>query len=202
MITCHLGSGSSISAIKDGKSVENSMGFTPLEGVPMGTRSGALDPNIILYLINNKGYSGEEISEILHKESGVLGISGISSDIRHLEEESAKGNERARLALDVLCYRVKKCIGEYAAVLGGLDVLVFTAGIGENDIGVRKKVTDGLEFIGIEIDEEKNKQGKKTIDISKKSAKVKTLVIQTNEEIIIARETVKAVKNQINSGCY
>lgn len=194
IITCHLGSGSSITAVKYGKSVENSMGFTPLEGVPMGTRSGAIDPAILLYLINDKGYSAKELSKILHKDSGLLGISGISSDVRDLEEACEKGNERAKLALDVLSYRVKRCIGDYAAVLGGLDVLVFTAGIGENDIELREKVVEGLDFIGIEIDAEKNKDGKNLTDISKDGAKVKTLVIPTNEEIVIARETVKTVK--------
>jgi acetate kinase len=195
-ITCHLGNGSSITAVNKGVAVENSMGFTPLAGVTMGTRSGSIDPAIILYLIENKGYTSKEVGEILNKKSGLLGVSGISSDLRDLWSEAEKGNERAKLALDIFAYRVKKCIGEYAAVLGGIDVLVFTAGIGENDVATRAKIIEGLEFMGVEIDNEKNKKGKKVVDISKDGSKVKTLVIQTNEEIVIARETLKRINGQ------
>ena len=189
VISCHLGSGSSISAIDKGVAVENSMGFTPLEGLAMGTRCGAIDASALLYLINDKGVDPKELSDILHYQSGLLGISGISSDVRVLKEESKKGNARAKLALEIFSYRVKKYIGEYSAVLGGLDLLIFTAGIGENDHEMRKAVTDGLEYLGVEIDEQKNKNGKEAVEISKDGAPVKVLVVSTEEELEIARET-------------
>jgi acetate kinase len=191
IVTCHLGNGSSICAVKNGISVDTSMGYTPLDGVPMGTRCGSIDPAIITYLIEHKNYDAAMLDDLLNKKSGVLGISGVSSDFRDLEEAALNGNERARLALDVFVYQTKKYIGSYAAAMGGIDALVFTAGIGENNSLIREKATSGLEFLGIEIDPEKNNVRGKEMDISKPHAKVRTLVIPTNEELAISRETVK-----------
>lgn len=193
IVTCHLGNGSSICAVKNGKSIDTSMGYTPLDGLPMGTRCGSIDPAIVTGLIEYDNYNAAMLNDLLNKKSGVLGISGISSDFRDLEEAAIQGNKRARLALDVFIYSVKKYIGAYAAAMGGIDALVFTAGIGENNGEIRQKATSGLEFIGIDIDEEKNKQRGKEMDISKPNAKVRTLVIPTNEELAIARETMRLI---------
>jgi acetate kinase len=198
IITCHLGNGSSITAVKGGKSIDTSMGFTPLEGLPMGTRSGDIDPSIIPYLMQKENLSTEEVINILNKKSGVYGISGISSDFRDLEEAVEKeNNERAKFALDVFEYRVKKIIGSYVAAMGGVDAIVFTAGVGENGINIRKSILNGLEFLGFNIDEEKNKIRGKEIIISTDDSKIKIMVIPTNEEYMIAKDTEKIVKDLV-----
>lgn len=196
IITCHLGNGSSISAVKGGYSIDTTMGFTPLAGVPMGTRSGDIDPAIIMYLMDKLGTNADGINNILNKESGVYGISGVSPDFRDLSNAAADGNERAQLALNMFTYAVKKDIGAYAAALGGVDALVFTAGVGENDDYVREHVTDGLEFLGIKIDADKNKVRGEERDISADGATVKTFVIPTNEELMIAKDTARIVKGE------
>lgn len=189
IITCHLGNGSSVAAVKNGRSVDTSMGFTPLEGLIMGTRSGDIDPAIIHHLVTYEGLSVDEVNNVLNKKSGFLGLSGVSSDSRDLEIAAAKGNERAQLTLNVFYYRVKKYIGAYAAAMGGVDAVVFTAGIGENSHLTRQHVCEGLEFLGIKIDLEKNNTRGKAIDISDPSAKVKVFIIPTDEELMIARDT-------------
>lgn len=194
VITCHLGNGSSLAAIKGGKCVDTSMGLTPLEGLVMGTRSGDLDPAILPFIMNKEKLSADGMSDVLNKKSGVLGISGVSSDFRDIEAEAGKGNRRAQLALDIFCNRVRKYIAAYAAQLGGADALVFTAGIGENSIELREKICDGLQFLGVEMDTEKNKVRGKAADVSKASSKVKILVIPTNEELMIAKDTMALVK--------
>ena len=192
IVTCHLGNGSSISAVDGGKCVDTSMGFTPLDGVPMGTRTGSMDPAVVTYLLN-KGMTSAEVDNLMNKKSGVQGVSGVSSDFRDLAAAAAEGNNRAQLALDMFTYQVKKYIGSYAAAMGGVDAVVFTAGVGENDAATRKAITDGLGFLGIEIDEAKN-SARGTVDITAEGAKVKTLVIPTNEELMIAIDTKKIVE--------
>lgn len=193
IVTCHLGNGSSITAVDGGKSVDTTMGFTPLDGVPMGTRTGAMDPAVVTYLIEDKKMPASEVNTIMNKKSGVAGISGVSSDFRDLAAAAESGNDRAQLALDMFCYQVKKYIGAYAAAMGGLDAVVFTAGVGENDNKVRAEVLKGLEFMGITIDADKNNT-RGTVDISAADAKVKTLVIPTNEELMIAIDTKRLVE--------
>lgn len=195
IITCHLGGGSSISAVKGGKCVDTSMGFTPLAGVPMGTRSGDIDPAVLEFLAAKKHYTVLDCINYLNKQSGVAGISGVSSDFRDLIKAANDGNERARLALDVFAYSVKKYIGSYVAAMNGIDCLVFTAGIGENTWQVRASICKDLEYFGIKIDEERNyKENDGTIhDITADNSKVKILVIPTNEELVIARETKELV---------
>ncbi|MCD8200978.1 MAG: acetate kinase [Clostridia bacterium] len=191
IVTCHLGNGSSISAVKGGKCIDTTMGFTPLAGVLMGTRSGDIDVSAVEFLAQKKGLSFAEAVNYLNKQCGVQGISGVSSDFRDLIAEADKGNERCKLALDMFAYQVKRYVGAYAAAMGGLDAIVFTAGIGENTPTVRADVCSGLEFLGVEIDKKLN-EGKNTgelRDISAKGAKAKVLVIPTNEELVIARET-------------
>lgn len=192
IITCHLGNGSSISAVDCGKCVDTSMGFTPLDGVPMGTRTGSMDPAVMTYLMN-KGMTSKEIDNLVNKESGVAGISGVSSDFRDLTAAADSGNKRARLALDMFAYQVKKYIGAYAAAMGGVDAVVFTAGVGENDDVTRKEIVSGLEFMGIKIDDKKNST-RGTVDISADDATVKTLVIPTDEEMMIAIDTKRLVE--------
>ncbi len=192
IITCHLGNGSSVTAVDGGKSVDTSMGFTPLDGTIMGTRTGSMDPAVVTFLMD-EGLDSKRINVLMNKESGVYGISGISSDFRDLTQAADNGNERAALALDMFSYGVKKFIGAYAAAMGGVDAIVFTAGVGENDSRTRSAIVKGLEFMGIKIDEEKNK-GRGCMDISAEDATVKTLVIPTNEELMIARETKKLVE--------
>jgi acetate kinase len=187
IVTCHLGNGSSISAVDGGKCVDTSMGFTPLDGVPMGTRTGSMDPAVMTYLMK-LGMSADEIDSLVNKKSGVAGISGVSSDFRDLTAAAESGNDRASLALDMFAYQVKKYIGSYAAAMGGLDAVVFTAGVGENDVDTRKAIYSGLEFMGIKVDEEKNAT-RGTVDISADDATVKTLVIPTDEEMMIAIDT-------------
>lgn len=193
IITCHLGNGSSISAVDCGKCVDTSMGFTPLDGVPMGTRTGAMDPAVVTYLINKEGMSAEEVDTVMNKKSGVQGISGVSSDFRDLCAAAAEGNDRAQLALDMFAYQVKKDIGAYAAVMNGVDAVVFTAGVGENDAYTRSLIINGLDYLGIKVDDAKNNT-RGTVDISADDAKVKTLVIPTNEELMIALDTKNIVE--------
>lgn len=194
LITCHLGNGSSISAIDGGKSVESSLGMGTTPGVLMGTRCGDVDASVVLFLME-KEKDVNKVSDILHKQSGVLGISGVSSDLRDVENAAEEGNERARLALDILCASVKKHIAAYSAVMGGADAIVFTAGIGENSDLIRKDATSGLEFMGVKLDDLKNDglRGKEAV-ISADDSKVKILVIPTNEELMIARDTKKLAK--------
>ncbi len=189
VITCHLGNGSSISAVVDGKCVDTSMGLTPLEGLVMGTRSGDMDPAIIKYMMNQTGMNINEMDDYLNKKSGVLGLSGISSDFRDLSKAADEGNARAQLALDVFAYRIKKYIGAYAAAMGGLDCVVFTAGIGENDIAMRSAIIKDLAFLGIDFDEQAN-NGRGFREITKQGSKVKVFVIPTDEELMIAQDTL------------
>ena len=194
IITCHLGNGASLCAVKNGVSVETSMGFTPLEGIAMGTRCGNIDPAIVTYLIKELNYSVEDANNLLNKESGVLGISGISSDFRDIEDAAFKeNNHRANLALDIFHYKVRAQIGAYAAIMGGVDAIVFTAGVGENGPETREACLKGLEFLGVEIDKERNAVRGKVREISKENCKVKAFVIPTNEELMIARDTVKLI---------
>ena len=194
IIVCHLGNGASISAVKDGKCVDTSMGLTPLEGLVMGTRSGDLDPAIIDFVGKKEGLSLDEMNEVLNKKSGMLGISGVSSDGRDLEAAAETGNKRAQLALDVFDYRVIKYIGAYAAAMNGVDAIAFTAGIGENNIKRRKDVCSSLTYLGVKLDEEKNNvRGEERI-ISADDSKVQVLLVPTNEELAIARETLALVK--------
>ena len=189
LISCHLGNGSSITAIDGGKSVDTSMGFTPLAGLPMGTRSGDLDAGILEYLMHKHGYNIDEMLNVLNKKSGVLGVSGVSSDFRDLEAAAPQGNQRAQLALDVFDYSVKKFIGSYAAAMGGVDAIIFTAGVGENGPDTRANVVSGLEFMGVKIDPEKNNTRGKEVDVATDDSKVRILVIPTNEELMIAMDT-------------
>lgn len=195
IVTCHLGNGSSITAVKDGKCVDTSMGMTPLEGVPMGTRSGDIDASVVEFLCNFKKMTVGEVITYLNKKSGFLGVSGVSSDSRNMLEEAHKGNKRARLAADMFMYKVKKYIGSYAAAMGGLDCIVFTGGIGENSDEMRAGITEGLEFLGVEVDKDENLKREKppVRDISKKSSKVRVLIVPTNEELMIARDTKRIV---------
>jgi acetate kinase len=193
IITCHLGNGASITAVDGGKSVETSMGFTPLEGLAMGTRCGSIDPAIIAFLMEKENKTIEEVNNILNKRSGVLGISGVSSDFRDLEQAAEKGDYGAKLAIEVFAYKVKKFIGSYSAVMNGVDVVVFTAGLGENSISMRERICSGLDYLGLELDPAANNVRGKEAIISKPGCKVKAVVIPTNEELMIARETVKIV---------
>ena len=194
IIVCHLGNGASISAVNCGKSVDTSMGLTPLEGLVMGTRSGDLDPAIIDFVGKKEGLSLDEMNEVLNKKSGMLGISGVSSDGRDLEAAAETGNKRAQLALDVFDYRVIKYIGAYAAAMNGVDAIAFTAGIGENNIKMRKDVCSSLTYLGVKLDEEKNNVRGEGRIISADDSKVQVLLVPTNEELAIARETLALVK--------
>ena len=189
VIVCHLGNGASVTAVKNGKSVDTSMGLTPLEGLIMGTRSGDLDPGVIEYIAKKEHMTLEEVLKVLNKESGVLGLSGVSSDFRDLTEAMEQGNEQAAVAVEAFCYRVAKHIGAYTAALNGVDAIVFTAGIGENAAHIRSMICDYLGFLGITIDEEKNAVRGKETEISTPDSKVSVFVIPTNEELSIARET-------------
>ena len=193
VINCHLGNGSSVSASIDGKCVDTSMGLTPLEGLPMGTRSGNLDPAILQFIMNKYGYTADEMLNILNKKSGVLGISGVGSDFRDLEKAAKEGNERAQLALDRFAYEVRKYIGSYAAAMGGVDIITFTAGVGENGPDMRESICEGLGFLGVHVDHEKNQVRGKETDISAADSTVKVYVIPTNEELMIARDTLALV---------
>ena len=193
IITVHLGNGSSIAAVKDGKCYDTSMGLTPLEGLLMGTRSGDLDPTVMTFLMNEKGYSADEMNQILNKKSGVLGVSGISSDFRDLEEEAKKGNDRAQLALDMFIERVKRYIGGYMAELGHVDAICFAGGIGENSSSMRKDILDTFQELGVKLDLEKNNTREEAL-ISADDSKVKVYVVPTNEELMIARDTLDLAK--------
>lgn len=195
IITCHLGNGSSITAVDKGIAIDTSMGFTPQEGLPMGTRSGSIDPTVIPYIMKEKGLTSDEIEDLLNRKSGLLGVSGISNDCRKVKEAADKGDYRAKLALKILVNSIKKIVGSYIAELNGIDALVFTAGIGENSDWLRSDVCKDMDFFGIAINEELNSSARgKEIDISAENAKVKTLVIPTNEEYMIALDTAKFCK--------
>ena len=193
IITCHLGNGSSITAVDGGKSVDTSMGYGTAEGVLMGTRSGNVDVSVMIYLMERYG-DVQKVSDIVHKQSGLLGVSGVSSDLRDVEEAAANGNQRAKIAQDILITGVKKYIGSYAAEMGGVDVVVFTAGIGENGIGFRKEVCENMEFMGIKIDPEKNNCRGKEVIFSTPDSKVTVMVVPTDEEMAIARDTKRCAE--------
>lgn len=195
IVTCHLGNGASLCAIKNGVSVDTSMGFTPLQGVAMGTRSGDIDPAIVSFLVKEEGLTVDEVTDLLNKKSGVLGISGISSDFRDIEDAAFKEDVyRAKLALKIFEYKVRSTIGAYAAIMGGIDAIVFTAGVGENGPETREACLSGLEFLGVEVDVEANKVRGKVREISKPGCKVKAFVIPTNEELVIARDTLELIQ--------
>jgi acetate kinase len=194
IVVCHLGNGSSISAVQNGKSVDTSMGFTPLEGLLMGTRSGDIDPGAMQFLMMKEDLTIAEMLDVLNRKSGVLGVSGVSSDFRDIMKAAEEGNHRAQTALDSFTYRVVKYIGAYAAAMGGIDAIVFTAGVGENDGSMRKKICNQLAFLGIALNEEANsKRGSEQL-ISTADSNVAVLVIPTNEELAIARETISIVQ--------
>jgi len=194
VVTCHLGQGASVAAIKGGKSLETSMGLTPLAGIPMGTRSGDIDPAVVKYIMERENISVDEVDTILNKKSGLLGISGVSPDCRDIEEAAASGNERAKLALDIFNYTVAQHVAKYAVTLGGIDAIVFTAGIGENAATTRKGVCDYLEFMGVKLNDEKNKVRGEEIEISTPDSKIRVFIIPTNEELVIARDTKNLVQ--------
>lgn len=194
IITCHLGNGASVCAIKDGISVDTSMGFTPIEGLIMGSRSGDIDMGAVGYIMDKERIGTKSASILFNKHSGLLGISGISSDMREVREAATKGDERCQLALEMFNYRVKKYIGSYAAAMGGVDVLIFTGGIGENSDSNRSGICEGLEFLGIELDEQLNAGSRgQEVTISKKDSRVKVMVVPTNEELMIARDTQRII---------
>ncbi|WP_163653359.1 acetate kinase [Listeria sp. PSOL-1] len=195
LVTCHLGNGASIAAIEGGKSIDTSMGFTPLAGVSMGTRSGNIDPALIPFIMEKTGKTAEQVLDVLNKESGMLGVSGISSDLRDLEEAASKGNERADLALEVFVDRIHKYIGSYAARMNGVDAIIFTAGIGENSSFIREKVLQGLEFMGVYWDPALNQVHGEEAFLNYPHSPVKVLVVPTNEELMIARD-VERIKNE------
>ncbi len=197
IITCHLGNGCSIAAIKAGKVIDTSMGLTPAEGLVMGTRSGDLDPAILLFLMRQQGWSPDEVDDLINKKSGLLGVSGISNDMRDIEAAIADGNHRAELALQIFVYRLKKYIGAYAAAMNGLDAVVLTGGIGENCPNVRLRICSGLDYIGVQIDPSINASAKGECDISGGKGSVRVLVIPTNEELMIARETAELVSGEL-----
>ena len=196
IITCHLGNGSSITATMNGKAIDTSMGFTPQEGVPMGTRSGTIDPTVVSYIMKKEGLTPDEVEKLLNSKSGLLGVSGISSDCRDITEAQEAGNKRAALAMDILVHYIKKIIGSYVAEMNGIDALVFTAGIGENDRNVRARVCREMSYLGIEIDEEVNATCERGVDVelTKPGAKVRTFVLPTNEEYMIALDTLNLAK--------
>lgn len=194
IVTCHLGNGCSMTAVVGGKVVDTSMGMTPAEGLVMGTRSGDVDPAILLYLARELGASPDDIDDLINKKSGLLGVSGITSDMRDVVAAASEGNKRAELAIAIFCYRIKKYIGAYAAAMGGLDAIVLTGGIGENCVGVRARICKNLEFLGLELDHEKNETLAGPADISKPSGRARILLVPTNEERMIARETAQVVE--------
>ena len=197
LITIHLGNGCSLTAVKEGRSVDTSMGFGPLSGLIMGTRSGDIDPSIIFHLINQLGYDPEQVNTLLNKRSGMLGMTGFS-DMRDIENAINEGSEDSELASELYAYRIRKYIGAYAAVLNGLDAIVFTAGVGENDISMRQRICDNLEFLGIEADPEKNRIRSATLrEINKSGSRVKILVIPTNEELEIAKQCFELLNEQL-----
>ena len=196
IVTCHIGNGSSITAVKDGKCVDTSMGFTPLDGIMMGTRCGAIDPAIVPFIMEKKNFSPKEVESYMNKKCGFDGISGVGSDSRDLEKAIAEGNERAKLAYDMLCYQIKKFIGAYSASMGGVDAIVFTAGIGEHAPYIRENSLAGLEYLGVKLDKERNTFGHSStpVKISADDSKVAVYMIPTNEELVIAQDTEAIVK--------
>lgn len=194
IITCHLGNGSSITAIKGGKSIETSMGFTPLQGLLMGTRSGDLDPAIVTYIMRKENLNSDQIDNFLNKKCGVLGVSGVSSDFRDIEKAAEEGNYRAKLALEIFAYDAKKYIGAYAAALNGVDAIIFTAGLGENSFTMRAAICANMSYLGVNIDEEKNKVRGVEADVSATNASCRVLVIPTNEELMIALDTFELTR--------
>ena len=194
IITCHLGNGGSVTAVQGGISIDTSMGFTPLDGIAMGTRSGSIDAAAVLFLMRKEGLSIDEMDRILNKESGVYGISGVSSDFRDIEEAENEGNQRAAIALETFAYRVAKTIGEYVATMNGVDAIVFTAGLGENSGPTRQLICNYLGYLGIELDSYKNSLRGKEIEITTKQSRVQVFVIPTNEELVIARDTKEIVE--------
>jgi len=200
MITCHIGNGASLTAILNGKSFDTSMGMTPLEGLMMGTRSGDIDPAIVPFVMNKEELTLNEVNSMLNKHSGMLAISGISSDMREVTEAMLEGDKNAKLAFDMYAYRVRKYIGAYAAAMNGVDTIVFTAGVGENSVALRKAICDGISFLGIELDEARNSERRKDIrEITTDSSRIKVLVVPTNEELLIARDTYNLVKQKDTS---
>jgi len=200
MITCHIGNGASCTAILNGKSFDTSMGMTPLEGLMMGTRSGDIDPAIVPFVMNKEELTLNEVNSMLNKHSGMLAISGISSDMREVTEAMVEGDKNAKLAFDMYAYRVKKYIGAYAAAMNGVDTIVFTAGVGENSVALRKAICEGISFLGIELDEERNSERRKDIrEITTDNSRIKVLVVPTNEELLIARDTYNLVKQKDTS---
>ena len=195
IVTCHIGNGSSISAVKDGKCVDTSMGFTPLDGIMMGTRCGAIDPAIVPFIMEKRGFTPAEMDSYMNKQCGFAGISGVGSDSRDVERAMDEGNERAKLAFDMLCYQIKKFVGAYSASMGGVDAIVFTAGIGEHVSYIRKNALAGLEYLGIEIDDERNTFGHSStpVKISTDASRVAVYMIPTNEELVIAGDTERIV---------
>ncbi len=199
IITCHLGNGASMAALDGGRSVDTTMGLTPVEGLIMGTRSGDLDLGVLTYIMRKEEIGITTANTLINKFSGMLGVSGVSSDMREIEEASEAGEERARLAMEMYVYRIKKYIGAYTAAMNGLDLLVFTGGVGENSAIVRKEVCTGMDYFGIQIDGKKNRVRGKEADISHAGSRVKILVVPTNEELVIARDTMRIVQNGINN---
>ena len=194
IVNCHLGQGASVCAIKYGKSVDTSMGFTPLGGIPMGTRSGDLDPSVVTFIAKFRNHTPDEMDEILNKKSGVYGISEVSVDFRDIEAEAKDGDKNAQMALDNFAYNVAQFVAKYAVSMGGIDVLTFTAGVGEKAPISRKQICDYLKFIGVELDYEKNNLRNQEAEISSENSKVKILVVPTNEELLIARATKELTK--------
>jgi len=199
IISCHLGNGASMAAIDGGKVIDTSMGLTPLEGLVMGTRSGNLDAGIIPYIMRERNMSIQEIDEVLNKESGVLGISGVSNDFRDISEAAEAGSKRAQLAINIFCRSVKKYIGSYAALLGGIDLLIFTAGIGENAVNIRTRILSNMECLGIRLNKEKNKLRGEEVKISSEDSKVTVYVIPTNEDLVIASAAKNIIENHIKN---
>ena len=193
VVSCHLGQGASLCAIKEGKSIDTSMGLTPLAGIPMGTRCGDIDPSIVTYLMKKENLTAEQMDTVLNKESGAFGVSGVTPDFRDIEAEEANGNKRAKLALDSYCYIVAQYIGKYAVSMNGVDVITFCAGVGENGPETRRRICEHLEFLGVKLDLEKNNTRGKDAEISTTDSKVKVYVIPTNEELMIARETLELI---------
>lgn len=195
IVTCHLGNGSSLAAIKDGKVLDTSMGFTPLDGFMMGTRCGGIDPSIVTFIQNKEGLTPDEMSDMMNKKSGFLGVSGVSSDCRDLNEAAEEGNKRAKLAVDMFMYQIKKFIGGYAAAMGGIDTIIFTGGIGENDAAMRAEICSEFEYLGLKVDAEAcNKASRKEAKFSTADSRVEAWVLPTDEELMIARDTLSLVK--------
>ncbi len=196
LVVCHLGNGCSVTGVRDGKSVDTSMGYTPLDGLMMGTRSGSVDPGLLIHALREKGLNADDLERILNRESGLLGVSGVSGDMRAVAEAASKGNDKARLAIAIFVHRLKQTIGAMTATLGGLDALVFTAGIGEHSAAVREETCRGLEYLGLELDKTANAVCKPDVDIALPGSKARILVIGTREDLMIVREVVRVLKTK------